>query len=744
MTSNTTNTNGNIPLNSNPIHMNPYDYVNKGINDITLEYFNLINPEQKRSIKSLFIGVGMLIGADIFKSILQNVIRDNQKSINNFLVSGLKLLYPNTFIFFWKFTKSIYFNIFNFTKKNIIRVNKKDDVTNNNINPIFYSIKCDMIFMKKLVLLIENYETNKNNYDKIKSLNYIEDCDNELEVLFNQTFMVKKLFNIKINYDDFNFQIEHFSYKLNLNSNNIDILNEKLSFHNIFSKKYEELNNIYNMKIDQNFSYWNKNIYSNTDKSTVIKKICENDNEIYSLSDYILYEIYKTEKTIQDPNTIMINIWILCNTLSLQYFINTESKLIRDIEQILKTDKNISDFTEDYDIHHTISHELNKISLKKQELNTFINHFYLLIKPEKKTSNEYLLNFEINSDFKYEKKIINKKIIDFIGYVDLMSKKHKINKNINIYTINTETKIIIDKTDNPQYVSYMETKKKLLDEKKTLEDIIKLIGIEPEKYILNEKKNYEVVKKTVNTKYCSFENLYLRKQQDTILFNLTDRFINDKKIMEHLGIPNKLGILLYGEPGCGKTTTIITLSSYLGRDIFYLNLKSIKTNEELKMIFDYVNAEHSGGGVIVLEDIDAMTNIVMKRNQSLNNNVLCGTNNLIESNEDNITFEYLLNLLDGTLTYNDSVVIITTNHLENLDPALYRSGRIDNLIEIKKCDHYQISKIYKRFIQRDIDPKILNKIPENTITPAKIIFHLVDWIKKRDEDDSIIMNDFIN
>ena len=744
MASNTTNTNVNIPLNSNPIHMNPYDYVNKGINDITMEYFNLINPEQKRSIKSLFIGVGMLIGADIFKSILQNVIRDNQKSINDFLVSGLKLFYPNTFIFFWKFTKSIYFNIFNFTKKNIIRVNKKDDVTNNNINPIFYSIKCDMIFLKKLVLLIENYETNKNNYDKIKSLNYIEDCDNELEVLFNQTLMVKKLFNIKINYDDFNFQIEYFSYKLNLNSNNIDILNEKLSFHNIFSKKYEELNNIYNMKKDENFSYWNKNIYSNKDKLKVIKKICENDDEIYSVSDYILYEIYKTEKTIQDPNTIMINIHILCNILSLQYFVNTESKLIRDIAQILKTDKNISDFTEDYDIHHTISHELNKISLKKQEFNTFINCFYLAIKPEKKTSNEYLLNFEINPDFKYEKKIINKKIIDFIGYVDLMSKKHKINKNINIYTINTEVKIIIDKTDNPQYVSYMETKKKLLDEKKTLEDIIKLIGIEPEKYILNEKKNYEVVKKTVNTKYCSFENLYLRKQQDTILFNLTDRFINDKKIMEHLGIPNKLGILLYGEPGCGKTTTIITLSSYLGRDIFYLNLKSIKTNEELKMIFDYVNAEHSGGGVIVLEDIDAMTNIVMKRNQSLNNNVLCGTNNLIESNEDNITFEYLLNLLDGTLTYNDSVVIITTNHLENLDPALYRSGRIDNLIEIKKCDHYQISKIYKRFIQRDIDPKILNKIPEDTITPAKIIFHLVDWIKKRDEDDSIIMNDFIN
>ena len=238
----------------------------------------------------------------------------------------------------------------------------------------------------------------------------------------------------------------------------------------------------------------------------------------------------------------------------------------------------------------------------------------------------------------------------------------------------------------------------------------------------------------------------MRKQQDTILFSLAERFLNDKKLMDELGIPNKLGVLLYGEPGCGKTTTIITLGSYLGRDIFYLNLKSIKTNGELKMIFDHINLEHSGGGIIVLEDIDAMTSIVMNRSR-LNNSIditNSNKNNLIDSSEDTISLEYLLNLLDGTLTFNDSVVVITTNHLDKLDPALYRPGRIDNLIEMEKCDHYQISRIYKRFIGRDIDLNILLKIPENKFTPAKIIFHLINWVKKRDYDDETIMIPFIS
>jgi hypothetical protein len=62
---------------------------------------------------------------------------------------------------------------------------------------------------------------------------------------------------------------------------------------------------------------------------------------------------------------------------------------------------------------------------------------------------------------------------------------------------------------------------------------------------------------------------------------------------------------------------------------------------------------------------------------------------------------------------------------------------------MKKCDHYQISRIFKRFIGREINPNVLDKIQEDKFSPAKIIFHLINWVKKRDIEDDIIMGEFI-
>lgn len=222
---------------------------------------------------------------------------------------------------------------------------------------------------------------------------------------------------------------------------------------------------------------------------------------------------------------------------------------------------------------------------------------------------------------------------------------------------------------------------------------------------------------------------------------MLDNFKNKKELLEELGVSNKLGILLYGLPGCGKTTTITAIASYLQKDIYYVNLNGVKTNEDLKMIFDHVIAGDVKSGIIVMEDIDAMCKVVHKRDH-LSRELTVSEVYSSEKNE--LTLEYFLNILQGSLTKNDTIFITTTNHIEVLDPAFVRDGRFDIKIEMMPADRYQMQNIYKVFFKRSIPEELLVKIPEYKYTPATLITHFVQFIMQVNVSDEIILNKFLH
>ena len=244
---------------------------------------------------------------------------------------------------------------------------------------------------------------------------------------------------------------------------------------------------------------------------------------------------------------------------------------------------------------------------------------------------------------------------------------------------------------------------------------------------LQKKEIPVVVTEEINEKYKSIDTLYLRENDYKKLVNVLSRFKNCGHLYEKYGLPNKLGILLHGHPGTGKSTTIQVIGSYLQKNVYCVDLSSVQSNEELQMIFDEIN-NALGGGIIVFEDIDAMTSIVHNRK---NNNVSEGAK---------LTLDYFLNLLQGSLTRDGTIFIATTNHIEKLDPAFYRIGRFDVNIEMKKCDSYQIATIFEKFVGRHIDKETLNKIESEKFTPAEIIFHLVNFIDSDEPDDEIMKN----
>ena len=91
------------------------------------------------------------------------------------------------------------------------------------------------------------------------------------------------------------------------------------------------------------------------------------------------------------------------------------------------------------------------------------------------------------------------------------------------------------------------------------------------------------------------------------------------------------------------------------------------------------------------------------------------------SNE--LTLGTLLNLFDGIDSSEGTIIIATTNHINKIDPALIRPGRMDIHIELQKCSKIITLQLLEHFYEIDYDilfEKYSSKIVEYKYSPAEI------------------------
>lgn len=161
-------------------------------------------------------------------------------------------------------------------------------------------------------------------------------------------------------------------------------------------------------------------------------------------------------------------------------------------------------------------------------------------------------------------------------------------------------------------------------------------------------------------------------------------FINNSQWYADRGIPYRRGYLLYGPPGCGKSSFITALAGELEYGICLLNLSERGlTDDRLNHLLN-VAPEQS---IILLEDVDAA--FASREEVQQQKAAYEGLNR--------VTFSGLLNCLDGVASTEARIVFMTTNYLERLDPALIRPGRVDVKEFVGHCDMYQLQEMFKRF-----------------------------------------------
>ena len=207
-----------------------------------------------------------------------------------------------------------------------------------------------------------------------------------------------------------------------------------------------------------------------------------------------------------------------------------------------------------------------------------------------------------------------------------------------------------------------------------------------------------------------------RRSIDTVIINRNlkrrlirdiEYFTNNREWYQRRGMPHKLTFVLHGVPGTGKTSLVSALAAHFNRNICVLSLASMSDTT-----FANAMATIPKNSVVLIEDFDS-AGAVKSRGLSGFVNTLRAAPADAPSDGDVIansvatlepakpreldldsysflTLSSVLNTLDGVVRLDDTILFMTTNCLDKIDPAVLRKGRVDHIYEIEIMKHDEV------------------------------------------------------
>ena len=257
----------------------------------------------------------------------------------------------------------------------------------------------------------------------------------------------------------------------------------------------------------------------------------------------------------------------------------------------------------------------------------------------------------------------------------------------------------------------------LFIEKNNNDDIKEIYRI-VNNFLANAKNNYYQLNKSV--KYAEIELYEIqskewkkiatlnKKSNETIVGQNCQDIFDDVQFFEHklniiykdLDIPYKRGYLLYGPPGTGKTSIIKAIASYTKKSIYKItfNEEGLGDDDYKKLLINTpINS------IVLIEDADPR---LLQEGGFIEKSVIIKSNTKDKDENENIiekkcrvSYNTLLDILDGVNPNSGRITFITTNHPNKLGKALLRAGRIDKKYKLDYANNKEIIEYFQMYYQ---------------------------------------------
>jgi chaperone BCS1 len=243
------------------------------------------------------------------------------------------------------------------------------------------------------------------------------------------------------------------------------------------------------------------------------------------------------------------------------------------------------------------------------------------------------------------------------------------------------------------------------------------------------------------------ETVVLDKEQKDLILDDMKEYLHPrtKKWYSNRGIPYRRGYLLHGPPGTGKSSLCFALAGVLHLPIYVANLNAKSMTEDtLANLFRDLPAR----SIVLLEDIDSAGLKVDKRGDKGSGasqtvvvdedddgfqpkplrrsttgvSISVGKDKKDEVVNKGISFSGFLNIIDGVASAEGRILIMTTNHVEILDPALLRPGRCDLKVHFSNASRDVIKGLFLAiYSAKDIRKKPSKKGAEKVVVEKLMI-----------------------